>query len=133
MKLRIKGSSIRLRLSRSDLAKLAGSGAIQDEVHFSSHPRDAWTYGIVRNQVVSAPTVEFNEKRVLVVVGEEDVRRWLSTEEVGIYFSLNIGVYGMLEVALEKDFACLDRSDEENSDTFPNPLASEHCGVATES
>ena len=133
MKLRIKGSSIRLRLSRSDLAKLAGSGAIQDEVHFSGHPRDAWTYGIVRNQVVNAPTVEFNEKRVLVVVGEEDVRRWLSTEEVGIYFSLNIGVYGMLEVALEKDFACLDRSDEENSDTFPNPLASEHCGVATES
>ena len=132
MKLRIKGNSIRLRVSRSDLAKLAQSGAIQDEVHFSSHPRDAWVYGIARKQAVSAPTVEFDEKRVLVVVGDEDVRRWLSTEEVGIYFSLNIGVHGMLEIALEKDFACLDRSDEENSDTFPNPLASEHCSVATD-
>ena len=132
MKLRIKGNSIRLRLSRSDLAKLAESGAIQDEVHFSGHPRDAWVYGIARNRALSGPTIEFDEKQVLVLVGDEDVRRWLSTEEVGIYFSLNIGVYGMLEIALEKDFACLDRSDEENSDTFPNPLASEHCGVAKE-
>lgn len=133
MKLRIKGNSIRLRLSRSDLARLAESGSIQEEVHFSGHPGDAWVYCIARNRALSGPTIEFDEKRVLVLVGNEDVRSWLSTEEVGIYFSLNIGVYGMLEIALEKDFACLDRSDEENSDTFPNPLASEHCGVATES
>ena len=133
MKLRIKGNSIRLRVSRSDLAKLAESGAIQDEVHFSGHPGDAWVYGIARSQAVNAPTVEFNEKLVVVLVADEDIRSWLSTEEIGIYFSLEIGVYGMLEIALEKDFACLDRSDEENSDTFPNPLASEHCGVVTES
>ena len=131
MKLRIKGNSIRLRVSRSDLAKLAGSGAIQDEVHFSGHPRDAWIYGIARRHDWRAPTVEFEERQVLVVVGDADIQRWLGTEEVGIYFSLGIGVHGMLDVALEKDFACLDRSDEENSDTFPNPLASEHCGVAT--
>jgi hypothetical protein len=133
MKLRIKGNSIRLRVSRSDLANLAECGAIQDEVHFSGRPRDAWIYSIVRSQALSVPTVEFEERQVRVVIGNEDVRRWLSTEEVGIYFSLGIGVNGMLEVALEKDFACLDRSDEENSDTFPNPLTSEHCGVTTES
>ena len=133
MKLRIKGNSIRLRVSRSDLAKLAEGGVIQDEVHFTGNPRDAWIYRIVRRQALSAPTVEFNERQVSVVVGDEDVRMWFGTEEVGIYFSLNIGVHGVLDVALEKDFACLDRSDEENSDTFPNPLASDHCGIATES
>ena len=133
MKLRIKGNSIRLRVSRSDLAKLAESGAIQDEVHFSDHPRDAWIYSIVQSQALSAPTVEFEERQVMVVVGDEDVRMWLGTDEVGIYFSIDIGVHGVLDVALEKDFACLDRSDEENSDTFPNPLASEPCGIATES
>lgn len=133
MKLRIKGNSIRLRLSRSDLARLAESGAIQDEVHFSRHPRDAWSYGIARMQDVSTPTVAFDDKRVLVVIGDEEARRWSGTEEVGIYFSLDLGGYGTLEIALEKDFACLDRSDEENSDTFPNPIASEHCGVSTKS
>ena len=132
MKLRIKGNSIRLRVSRSDLTKLAERGAIQDEVHFSGHTWDAWIYGIARRQALSVPTVEFEERRVLVVVGDEEVRRWSSTEEVGIYFLQDIGVHGTLEIALEKDFACLDRSHEENSDTFPNPLASEQCGIATD-
>ena len=34
-----------------------------------------------------------------------------------------MGPAGSLEVVVEKDFACLDRSDEGNSDNFANPLA----------
>ena len=33
-----------------------------------------------------------------------------------------IGRYaGTLALLIEKDFACLDRSEEDNEDTFPNP------------
>lgn len=32
-----------------------------------------------------------------------------------------------LELILEKDFACLDRSDADNHDTFPNPLIGASC------
>jgi len=32
-------------------------------------------------------------------------------------------------VIVEKDFACLDRSDEGNKDTFANPLAGPNCQV----
>jgi hypothetical protein len=31
-----------------------------------------------------------------------------------------------LAVLVEKDFACLDRGDEENADTFPHPHAAVH-------
>jgi hypothetical protein len=32
-----------------------------------------------------------------------------------------------LTVAIEKDFACLDLSDAENHDTFPNPQIEAAC------
>jgi hypothetical protein len=32
-----------------------------------------------------------------------------------------------LEVAIEKDFACLDLSDQDNEDTFSNPMAGKSC------
>lgn len=32
-----------------------------------------------------------------------------------------------LELILEKDFACLDRSDADNHDTFPNPFIGASC------
>lgn len=130
MKLRIKGNSIRLRVSRSDLATLAESNVIKDEVHFSSDPNQAWIYGIVRSRDLSAPTVAFEQNRVFVIARDEGVEKWLRTEEVGIYFSIEIGSNGRLDVALEKDFACLDRSDEDNADTFPNPHATEQCGIS---
>ena len=32
-----------------------------------------------------------------------------------------------MDLILEKDFACLDRSNEHNQDTFPNPLTEAIC------
>jgi hypothetical protein len=47
--------------------------------------------------------------------------------EVGIYATVNLGHTGSLDVMIEKDFACLDRSDAENVDTFTNPNAATVC------
>ena len=41
--------------------------------------------------------------------------------------TLDMGSAGSLEVVVEKDFACLDRSDEDNSDSFANPHAGATC------
>jgi hypothetical protein len=38
-----------------------------------------------------------------------------------------MGSYGFLDVLIEKDFACLDRNDKENEDTFPNPNVGTTC------
>jgi hypothetical protein len=32
-----------------------------------------------------------------------------------------------LQILIEKDFACIDGTDQENADTFPNPLAGLKC------
>jgi hypothetical protein len=45
----------------------------------------------------------------------------VDTNQVGIYSSVDLGPRGVLELIVEKDFACLDLSDANNADAFPNP------------
>jgi hypothetical protein len=45
------------------------------------------------------------------------------TDQVGIAEDISLGSLGSLALLIEKDFACLDRSEEDNQDTFPNPNA----------
>jgi hypothetical protein len=48
--------------------------------------------------------------------------------QIGIYSAVNLGGREMLDVIVEKDFACLDLSDADNHDTFPNPQIGAVCG-----
>jgi hypothetical protein len=50
-----------------------------------------------------------------------------SSDKVGIAESISLGELGSLALLIEKDFACLDRSDEDNKDTFANPNPGEQC------
>jgi len=52
---------------------------------------------------------------------------WGVTDQVGIAEHIALGKLGSLGLLIEKDFACLDRSEEDNEDTFPNPNASVVC------
>ena len=127
MKLRIKGNSIRLRVSPSDLTELAENGKIESAIHFADSPAAMWSYSIAQQSAPAGPSIEFASNGVTVSVAADQLKRWANSEDVGIFFSQNIGSQGTLDVLLEKDFACLDRSEEENSDTFPNP--NEACAV----
>ena len=68
-------------------------------------------------------TVRYGSREVTVVVSKDRARIWGDETEVGVYTTLDMGPTGSLEVAVEKDFACLDRSDEDKSETFANPHA----------
>jgi hypothetical protein len=61
------------------------------------------------------------------LVSKEQASFWGRDTEVGIHGSIELGRRGRLEVSIEKDFACLDRSDDENADTFMNPHADAVC------
>jgi hypothetical protein len=57
-----------------------------------------------------------------VVLAEEQVHAWGQDSQVGVYTTVDIPPEGLLDLIVEKDFACLDQSNEDNTDTFPNPL-----------
>jgi hypothetical protein len=127
MKLRIKGNSLRLRVSRSELARFQAGGRIEETIHFSAAPDATLTYALESALKPSPVAVLYGSREVTVVLSKDRARIWGDQGEVGVYTTLDLGPAGSLEIVIEKDFACLDRSDEDNSDTFVNPLAGATC------
>lgn len=125
MKLRIKGNSLRLRVSRSELATLIKSGAIEDTIHFGMAPDAKLTYALRHASAASAIQVEYLPQQVVVVLSTEVTERWAASDQVGIYGSAETRA-GALEIVVEKDFACLD-GNPLDEDAFPNPNAESVC------
>jgi hypothetical protein len=127
MKLRIKGNSLRLRVSRSELAQFQAGGRIEETIHFTAAPEATLTYALESALRSSPVSVRYGSREITVILSQDRARIWGAEDEVGVYTTLDMGPAGSLEVMVEKDFACLDRSDEDNSDAFANPVAGATC------
>ncbi|NOX51575.1 MAG: hypothetical protein GXP16_13735 [Gammaproteobacteria bacterium] len=122
MKLRIRGNTIRLRLTRSEVDQLGRGNTVEESTTFPDgavlkytiEPGDGYGTGL-----------EFNgsEVTVRVNVDSQAATDWSISEEVGLD-SRALKSVGPLSVLIEKDFACLTpREGEQEMDTFPNPSA----------
>ncbi|MDE0452553.1 MAG: hypothetical protein OXI90_12420 [Gammaproteobacteria bacterium] len=122
MKLRIKGDSIRLRLTQSEVSAVAGGDAV---VETTSLPQP-FTYALeASGERIGAA---FAAGRMTVSIPHAIALRWASTEEVSLR-----GREGAVEILVEKDFACLvPREGEEDPDAFRNPLAERGTARGTE-
>jgi hypothetical protein len=127
MKLRIKGDSLRLRVSRSEVAKLLVGDCVEETIHFGQQEDAKLTYALQQDPSVNRPTVRYTQNRVAVLVPSDQANMWCVTDQVGIAEDIHLGNLGSLALLLEKDFACVDRSDEDNHDTFPNPIIGAAC------
>jgi hypothetical protein len=121
MKLRIKGDSLRLRVSRSEHNRILCGERVEDTIHFSSEPDAKLTYSLETASHGAATGVHYSPGQITVRLAKQDVGAWADPSQAGIYTSVGIGSENSLELVIEKDFACLDRSDENNTDTFENP------------
>lgn len=119
MKLRIKGDSLRLRITPSEMSRLLDIGSIQDTIHFA--PGAQLTYALEHGPDHPQITVRLDAMQLIVQVPSRTIQSWASGSEVGMYAQVPTGQDRLLEVAIEKDFACLDKADDQNRDTFPNP------------
>jgi hypothetical protein len=127
MKLRIKGNTLRVRVSRSEVARLLATDCLEETIHFSPEPDAKLTYALKQEQSLSRPTVKYTENRVAILIPADQANAWGKTDQVGIAEEISLGKLGALGLLIEKDFACLDRSEGDNEDTFPNPNAGITC------
>jgi hypothetical protein len=127
MKLRMKQNSIRLRVTRSELSHLQAGEDIQESVRFTAEPDAVLVYVLRTGPQVQPVTVTFASQRIVVTLSQSQLTNWSAEDQVGVYASSAVDTTTALEVAIEKDFACLDKSDEDNKDTFANPLAGAVC------
>jgi hypothetical protein len=127
MKLRIKGDSIRLRVSRSEVASLLNRERVEDTVHFSAAADSHLTYGLQFASQAEPIRIKWERQSVTVLLSDEQMTPWAMDTAVGIYGAADLGPTRWLDVTVEKDFACLDRNDEDNFDTFANPNVETVC------
>jgi hypothetical protein len=127
MKLRIKGNTMRFRVSRSEVARLLAAEALVETIHFAPEAGARFTYVLQREPSAKTPTVQYRENKVTVLLPADQADVWGRTDQVGIAEDISLGELGALALLIEKDFSCLDRSDEDNQDTFVNPSAGTQC------
>ncbi|MGB6686954.1 MAG: hypothetical protein WBE76_03840 [Terracidiphilus sp.] len=127
MKMRIKGNSLRLRVSRSEVTRLLKQERLEETIHFAPEAGATLIYALEQSPAVDAPTTRYSNNSVTVLVPIGQARTWCITDQVGIEKDITLGRFGTLHLLIEKDFACLDRSDEENEDTFANLGADPVC------
>jgi hypothetical protein len=108
------------------LARFVETGLLEETIYFGREAGAELTYALISDASRKAVDVETSSRRVAVILPGDEVQRWSSTEQVGIAGEVDLGLRGSLAVLVEKDFACLDRGDEENADTFPHPHAAVH-------
>jgi hypothetical protein len=102
MKLWIRGNSIRLRLSKTELAKLAEKGMVEDAVRFSSEQRLRYAIEV---RPTGAVTVQFSGTELVVTLPKTRLDLWVRENEVSVEGSQPIGGGKVLQVVLEKDEA----------------------------
>lgn len=111
MKVRIKGNSLRYRLSMSDVAWFGQEGYIEETVDFG---KTQLTYALQKSPAQSLEA-EFTNDKIVVFMPYSWCDEWIITDRVGF------DQKGPLYLLVEKDFQCLDNVVEDQSDNYPNP------------
>lgn len=128
MKLRIRGNSLCMRLTRTEIAELVATGTVGDRVRLGELPEHALVYRLELSDAVTKPTTTFQASQLCVRLPEAEGREWAQNERVGIYGEESWG----LKLIIEKDFKCLDpRLGDDESDAFENPNGASHAVCAS--
>ena len=122
MKLRIKGNTIRLRLTRPEVEGLGASGVLEERTRFGDGAE--LVYRLVVDASATTPGATFVGGVVAVTLPAAVAQRWARENVVGLEHAVALRDGGELRILVEKDFACLDRSMAAGDDlpgAYPNP------------
>lgn len=118
MKIRIKGDSIRFRLTQSEVKTLSKKGTIVDTTNFEN---SQFNYGVTLNEDIDHLKASFSGNTVMLEVPESQGRAWYKNNIITFDHTAINANGNELYLLLEKDFTCLDNTLENQSDNYPNP------------
>lgn len=125
MKIRIKGNFVRYRLTQSEVKMLAETGYLEEETHFGAGQK--FGYALAAKVGISGLQASFENGKITMFIPADFAKNWFGEERVGFENEVEVAAGVSLKLLLEKDFVCLDDSEEDQSDNYPNPNTV--CGV----
>jgi hypothetical protein len=118
MKLRLKDNSIRIRLTRSEVKLLTESGSIEEHVDFGEQ---RFQYIVKKNEGINEMTAQLNPYSISINIPTVFLKDWNENEKVGFSSLMKLNNGSALKILVEKDFVCLDDTEEDQSDNYINP------------
>ncbi|MCX6290374.1 MAG: hypothetical protein NT126_01265 [Bacteroidetes bacterium] len=120
MKIRIKGNTIRFRLTRPEVKYFGEHKIIEEKTEFE---KNSLSYVLKITGEENEMKATFSDDTITLLIPQGIAEEWVRTEKVGCRGEMDIGNGKKLFLLLEKDFKCLDHVDEDQSDHYENPLA----------
>ena len=114
MKIRIKGNTLRYRLTKTDVDSFLNTGYLEERTDFGL---TSLVYALKRVPDEHLSAI-YQDNKITLHMPASMAEEWTETDRVG--FENNTGTMYLL---IEKDFKCLDNVAEDQSDNYPNPHA----------
>ena len=122
MKIRIKGNSLRYRLTRPEVEKFYQTGYLEEKIDFVGSSLH-YCLCTTNQEKLSA---SFYDNQITVYIPASRIEEWKTTDRVGFEDEMKLENSGeTLHLLVEKDFTCLEKVAEDQSDNYPNPLLKE--------
>jgi len=116
MKLRIRDNSLRLRLTRKEVACLRDERRVASAIRFSA--TRVLTYSVMSSPDANVIAVDYDRDVIIVVLPLRLAEEWAENSDEITIEGLDSGV----QILVEKDFQCLHGPGKLDSEAFPNPL-----------
>ena len=116
MKLRTTHNSIRIRIRKSELNKLAEEREIRERVNFGGQVMFSFCLKI--DTSIEKVNGSFKNGDLVVSLPGKTAQTWIATNQVSIEENRALEDGEHLHLLIEKDFPCTDREEEDKSDTF---------------
>lgn len=123
MKIRIKGNSIRLRLTKTDIRNLKETGKVEEKTVLG--PNQIFSYSLFRKEDAEEISSTFENGTITVNLPKKESDTLTETDEITVKGYQKNGKEGDLFLLIEKDLQCLDDTFEDQSDMYENPKT--HC------
>ena len=120
MKLRIRGNSLRFRLSITEFKTLSSGRALKETTTFGN---TELVYA-VQPADCGQMSATFANNTITLMIPLQYLSDWSSKDVVGFEDVFGVRKDQQLRLLIEKDFKCLDVSVEDQADFFDNPANS---------
>ncbi len=124
MKIRIRGNSIRLRLTQGEVDSFNLDGSFEQSCKFGPEKDNCLIYRLEKSTDYKQVDAQITNGIITIFLPEKKATNWAKGGDVGIEYTKYQNSQEELRILVEKDFQCLKpRQEEDESDNYPNPQA----------
>lgn len=108
MKLRIQGTSLRLRLSEAEVSQFGETGQVEETVVFGPDAENVLRYRLCTTDSPCISVI-FSDKTITVNIPGKLAYNWVTTDLIGLEDAVPTLNGSQLKVLIEKDLSCHHR------------------------